>query len=222
MNHQDLSSVRPLSSRDGDALRTATLGNMNWCGERFSHEDVLADPAIAHYTVFEPERGDFGFIMVDPSSVVGVAWAQFLGTENPGYGFVSADVPEASLWVAPSAGVPGTGVGCSDGFSRRVPPAGTTASASPWRTATVRETFMSPKGSWRSPGESVTGSWCGRRGDTDRPPTGALQGVTSSDLGDRYGHWARCLHPAFQSAPSPGRLFLPPCDRNRHGNGTAR
>ena len=101
MNHQDLSSVRPLSSRDGDALRTATLGNMNWCGERFSHEDVLADPAIAHYTVFEPERGDFGFIVAGPSAVVGVAWAQFLGTENPGYGFVAADVPEASLWVAP-------------------------------------------------------------------------------------------------------------------------
>ena len=176
MNHQDLSPVRPLSSRDGDALREATLGNMNWCGERFFSEDVLADPAIVHYTEFEPERGDFGFIMVDPSSVVGVAWAQFLGTENPGYGFVSADVPEASLWVAPSAGVPGTGVGCSDGFSRRVPPAGTTASASPWRTATVRETFMSPKGSWRSPGESVTGSWCGRRGDADRSPHGSTAG----------------------------------------------
>ena len=101
MNHQDLSPVRPLSSRDGDALREATLGNMNWCGERFFSQDVLADPAIVHYTEFEPERGDFGFIMVDPSSVVGVAWAQFLGTENPGYGFVSADVPEASLWVAP-------------------------------------------------------------------------------------------------------------------------
>ena len=101
MNPEDLPSVRPLSSRDGDALRTATLGNMNWCGERYSREDVLADPAIAHYTVFEPERGDFGFIVVGPSGVVGVAWAQFLGTENPGYGFVAADVPEASLWVAP-------------------------------------------------------------------------------------------------------------------------
>ena len=54
MNHQDLSPVRPLSSRDGDALREATLGNMNWCGERFSSEDVLADPAIVHYTEFEP------------------------------------------------------------------------------------------------------------------------------------------------------------------------
>ena len=101
MNHQDLLSVRPLSSRDGDALRRATLGNVNWCGERFSLEDVLANPAIAHYTEFEPERGDFGFIAVGTSGVVGVAWAQFLGTENPGYGFVAADVPEASLWVAP-------------------------------------------------------------------------------------------------------------------------
>lgn len=101
MNHQYLSSVRPLSSRDVEALRAATLGNVNWRGERFSREEVLADPAVAHYTVFEPERGDFGFIMVDPSGVVGVAWAQFLGVENPGYGFVAADVPEASLWVAP-------------------------------------------------------------------------------------------------------------------------
>lgn len=101
MNHQDLSPVRPLSSRDGDALREATLGNMNWCGERLSIEDVLTDPAVAHYTVFQPERGDFGFIMVNPSGVFGVAWAQFLGTENPGYGFVATDVPEASLWVAP-------------------------------------------------------------------------------------------------------------------------
>ncbi|WP_229565778.1 GNAT family N-acetyltransferase [Kocuria rhizophila] len=82
---------------------------MNWCGERFSREDVLADPAIAHYTVFEPERGDFGFIMVDPSGVVGVAWAQFLGVDNPGYGFVAADVPEASLWVAPECRGAGQG-----------------------------------------------------------------------------------------------------------------
>ncbi|WP_144828636.1 GNAT family N-acetyltransferase [Kocuria rhizophila] len=109
MNHQDLSSVRPLSSRDVEALRAATLGNVNWRGERFSREEVLADPAIAHDTVFEPERGDFGFIMVDPSGVVGVAWAQFLGVDNPGYGFVAADVPEASLWVAPECRGAGQG-----------------------------------------------------------------------------------------------------------------
>lgn len=101
MNLEKTPAVRPLTPENADILRVATLGNMNWCGARFTCEDIQADPAIAHYTVFDPERGDFGFIMTRAPVAIGVVWAQFLGRGDPGYGFVDDGVPEVSLWVSP-------------------------------------------------------------------------------------------------------------------------
>lgn len=45
-------------------------------------------------------RGDFGFVATWNDTLVGVAWALFLPQSRPGYGFVDAEIPEASLWVA--------------------------------------------------------------------------------------------------------------------------
>lgn len=101
VNLEKTPAIRPLTPENAGILGVATLGNMNWCGERFTCEDIQADPVIAHYTVFDPERGDFGFIMTRDSVIIGMAWAQFLGRGDPGYGFVDDGVPEVSLWVSP-------------------------------------------------------------------------------------------------------------------------
>lgn len=93
--------TRPLGPGDGELLQVATLGNVNWCGERFSLAEVVADPGIAHYLRLRPERGDFGLVLEQDSEPVGVAWALLLDGSDPGYGYLADDIPEVSLWVAP-------------------------------------------------------------------------------------------------------------------------
>lgn len=102
--------MRALSPKEREVLVDATLGTMNWCGERFSRQDVLDAPHLAHYTLLRPERGDLGVVAQDvDGSVLGVAWALVLPSEDPGYGWVDAATPEASFWVA--QGERGRGLG---------------------------------------------------------------------------------------------------------------
>ena len=93
--------IRPLERSDEELLRVATLGNMNWCGERFSMAAMLEDPGIVHYTRLDPERGDFGFVMEEEAGPVGVVWALFLDGSGPGYGYLADETPEVSIWVSP-------------------------------------------------------------------------------------------------------------------------
>lgn len=102
-------TLRPLSSTETSLLETATLGNMNWCGDRFTVADVRQNPALSHYTRMAEERGDFGIVAEIDGEPAGVAWALYLPHTGPGYGFVNEDTPEASLWVSPTAR--GAGVG---------------------------------------------------------------------------------------------------------------
>ena len=54
--------LRPLRPEETSLLLRATLGNMNWCGERFAMDDVLSRPEFSHYVTIRPERGDFGVV----------------------------------------------------------------------------------------------------------------------------------------------------------------
>lgn len=80
-------------------LAAATLGNLNWCRDRFSATDVSMRPEFSHYTVFDPQRGDFGWVAAAGKEAIGVVWAQYLPPDDPGYGFLAEDTPEVSLWV---------------------------------------------------------------------------------------------------------------------------
>lgn len=82
---------------------------MNWCGERFVMDDVLSRPEFSHYVSINPERGDFGVVAELDGTPLGVAWAQFFPVEDPGYGFVNEQTPEASLWVSREARSQGLG-----------------------------------------------------------------------------------------------------------------
>lgn len=101
--------LRPLKPAETSLLQHATLGNMNWCGERFTMDDVLARPEFSHYVIIRPERGDFGVVAEIDGSPAGVCWARFLPADDPGYGFVDEQTPEVSLWVSSDARGQGLG-----------------------------------------------------------------------------------------------------------------
>ncbi|PZE83386.1 GNAT family N-acetyltransferase [Curtobacterium sp. MCBD17_032] len=105
---------RAATAEDVPLLRRATLDAMNWSGERFVDAD-LDRPEFAHYsTAFDPERpgaADLGVVATDEDGPVGVAWAVHLPPEDPGYGFVDADVPELTL--ALDARARGRGIGAA-------------------------------------------------------------------------------------------------------------
>ena len=91
-------------------LTEATRLNLNWTGtDRFGDPDIVADPALAHYTRLRPERGDFGLVAEVSGRCVGVVWLLFLDSGDPGYGFVADGVPELSVCVWP--GYRGVGIG---------------------------------------------------------------------------------------------------------------
>lgn len=92
--------VRPLEVSERALLTTATLGNLNWNGDRFNLADVQSRAEFARYTRLRPERGDFGLVAED-DAVVGVAWAVYLPADEPGFGFVDEETPEISAWVRP-------------------------------------------------------------------------------------------------------------------------
>ncbi|MFT3661523.1 MAG: GNAT family N-acetyltransferase [Gordonia sp. (in: high G+C Gram-positive bacteria)] len=92
--------LRPLTADDRELLVGATLDNLNWCGERFTWHDMVQTIEFRHYADVLPDRGDFGVVAVDGERVLGLAWALFLGADDPGYGFVDDATPEISVWVA--------------------------------------------------------------------------------------------------------------------------
>ena len=91
--------LRPATADDRPLLRWATWVNVTWGGAPFALEDVDAQPHLAHYSATFPGPGDFGLVAEDDGRAVGVVWAVHLPADDPGYGFVSADVPEMSLTV---------------------------------------------------------------------------------------------------------------------------
>ncbi len=106
-------TTRPLGSCDGELLRTATWTNINWTGQqRCTYRDIDGTPDIGHYVQLLPGRGDFGIVAHSKGGpVVGLVWLLFLGADDPGYGFVAADVPELSITVW--SGYRGEGVGAA-------------------------------------------------------------------------------------------------------------
>lgn len=102
--------VRSLRADEEDLLAAATLGNVNWSGDRFTFDQVMQTPFFAHYFNPWPGDGDFGLVAENADgSPAGVAWLRFFTATDPGYGFVDAAFPELSIWVAASQR--GVGIG---------------------------------------------------------------------------------------------------------------
>lgn len=95
-------TVRRAVPRDDDfLLRTLALA-ADWRPDARprSVAEVLASPDLAHYAPDWTADRDRGLVAeIQPGQAVGAAWWRFLPVDHPGYGFVSADVPELSVGV---------------------------------------------------------------------------------------------------------------------------
>ncbi|MDG4806367.1 GNAT family N-acetyltransferase [Micromonospora sp. WMMD1120] len=89
---------------DSDFLVDMLVEAVNWLpGRTWSREQILANPALAHYVTDWMRPTDFGLVAVDPTDrPVGAAWFRYLTAADPGYGYVSDDVPELTIGVVES------------------------------------------------------------------------------------------------------------------------
>ncbi|MBQ1029254.1 GNAT family N-acetyltransferase [Micromonospora sp. C97] len=93
--------VRAATSADREFLVDMLVEAVNWLPERnWSREQILANPALAHYVSGWMRPTDFGLVAVGQAErSVGAAWFRYLTAADPGYGYVSDDVPELTIGV---------------------------------------------------------------------------------------------------------------------------
>ncbi|MBX2872762.1 MAG: GNAT family N-acetyltransferase [Saprospiraceae bacterium] len=70
---------------------------------------ILDRPDILKYHAAYGKAGDFGFLALRKQEEIGAIWCRLHRPENPGYGFVRADVPELNIAMLPQ--VRGQGIG---------------------------------------------------------------------------------------------------------------
>lgn len=93
--------IRAATSADHEFLVDMLVEAVNWLPERnWSRQQILANPALAHYVTGWMRPNDCGLVAVDRADrPVGAAWFRYLTATDPGYGYVSDDVPELSMGV---------------------------------------------------------------------------------------------------------------------------
>jgi GNAT superfamily N-acetyltransferase len=92
--------IRPAVAADEPFLWSMALATINWLpGRVWTPDRLRADPATAHYVEGWPRPGDFGVVAEADDGPVGAAWFRCFPVDDPGYGFVAADVPELGIAV---------------------------------------------------------------------------------------------------------------------------
>jgi len=67
----------------------------------FSRE-VLAEPGIRRYVQGWGAEAGLGLLALLDDIPVGAAWLRLFDAQNPGYGYVAADIPEMSIALLPA------------------------------------------------------------------------------------------------------------------------
>ncbi|GAA4569440.1 GNAT family N-acetyltransferase [Planotetraspora kaengkrachanensis] len=94
-------AIRAAESADLNFLIDMLVEAVNWSptGDS-SREQVLSNPAFAHYVAGWPRPGDLGVVAVSGDGrPCGAAWLRRLPADDPGYGYVADDVPELTIGV---------------------------------------------------------------------------------------------------------------------------
>ncbi|MFF1684777.1 MULTISPECIES: GNAT family N-acetyltransferase [unclassified Streptomyces] len=97
--------LRAATGDDAEFLVDMLVAAVNWdpAREVVRRDEVLGDRRTAHYVEEWLRTGDLGVVAVDPGGQpIGAVWLRLFSADDPGYGFVAADVPELSLGVVPS------------------------------------------------------------------------------------------------------------------------
>jgi GNAT superfamily N-acetyltransferase len=94
--------IRTATAEDGPFLADMLLEAVNWSPEwkKKSRTRVLADPKTAHYIAGWPRDSDIGVVAEIGGAPAGAAWLRYLPASDPGYGFISPDIPELTIGVA--------------------------------------------------------------------------------------------------------------------------
>lgn len=95
-------STRSAVTTDAAFLATMVAAAVNWDPDYppATAEKVLSDHRNAHYVEAWPLPDDIGVIAIDSEGApIGAAWLRLFTSDDPGYGFVAADVPELSVGV---------------------------------------------------------------------------------------------------------------------------
>lgn len=92
--------------RDATAADAPFLAEMLLLAAYWRHDvppapvdEVFAAPDLAHYVVGWPRPGDAGVVAESDRHPVGATWWRCLTADDPGYGFVAADIPELTIGV---------------------------------------------------------------------------------------------------------------------------
>jgi ribosomal protein S18 acetylase RimI-like enzyme len=102
--------MRQATGDDLDLLAEMLVEATNWDGMRgATRATVEADPKTWRYLDGWQRPTDFGVVAHDGTRSIGAAWARFGTAKDAGYGYVSDDIPEVTIAVAPEAR--GRGVG---------------------------------------------------------------------------------------------------------------
>ena len=102
-------TYRPATPGDLELLTRMLWLAFNWRDEAVSVQHWPDPTAAAKYVDGFGRHGDAGVVATVAGQGVGAAWYRLLPAEDPGYGFVAADIPEITLAVASQAR--GRGIG---------------------------------------------------------------------------------------------------------------
>ncbi len=102
-------TYRPAAPGDVQLLTRMLWIAFNWRDETVSEQHWPDPTAVARYVDGFGRHGDAGVVAAVAGQGVGAAWYRLLPADDPGYGFVAADIPEVTLGVASQAR--GRGIG---------------------------------------------------------------------------------------------------------------
>lgn len=101
-----MTHVREATEDDRGLLERMLVMAADWRPEPsgLTVEAMLGESTLAHYVTGWPRPGDAGVVVEDAAGTpLGAAWFRLFTADDPGFGFVSADVPEVSIAVVPDA-----------------------------------------------------------------------------------------------------------------------
>lgn len=107
-----MTTIRAATPTDASFLEAMLVLAADWRPDQPERtvDALRTDPSLWHYVAGWPRPGDVGVVAeTDQGRLIGAAWYRTFGADDPGFGFVSGDVPEVSIAVVPDAR--GAGVG---------------------------------------------------------------------------------------------------------------
>ena len=102
--------LRDAGAADRPFLHDMLVEAVNWTGDRpVDRATVATRPDLIRYVAGWPVDQEIGLVAEAEEHAIGACWLRYFTSEEPGYGYVSEDVPELSIAVA--AAWRGNGVG---------------------------------------------------------------------------------------------------------------